>query len=53
MTITRAGEPVAELHPVAAQPITATKLLERWAKLPTVDPEALRTEIDELLDPSL
>lgn len=53
VTVTRAGEPVAELHAVSPQPMTAATLLERWAKLPPVDPDALRADIDELLDPSL
>jgi len=53
LTVTRAGQPVAELHPVRRRPATAATLLERWSKLPSVDPSALRADIDQLLDSSL
>jgi prevent-host-death family protein len=53
LTVTRAGQPVAELHPVRRRPATAATLLERWSKLPKVDPSALRADIDQLLDSSL
>jgi prevent-host-death family protein len=53
LTVTRAGVPVAELRPLARQPITAHTLLTRWRKLPAVDPDALRDELDQLLEPSL
>lgn len=48
ITITRSGRPVAELQPVRA-PLSADALLERWRRLPPVDPVALRRDIDELL----
>lgn len=51
--ITRAGEPVAELVPLPKQSLTAEALLERWRKLPPVDYDAMRAEIDEIIDPSL
>lgn len=58
ITITRSGRPVAELVPLRA-PLTADALLERWRRLPAVDPVALREDIDgflpmdldDLLDP--
>lgn len=53
ITITRAGKPVAELHPVSRPPLDATTLLARWRRLPAVDPDALRADIDETIDPSL
>jgi prevent-host-death family protein len=53
ITITRAGRPVARLTPVSSPPLTAERLLERWARLPPVDAVALRAEIDETLDPFL
>jgi prevent-host-death family protein len=53
LTVTRAGRPVAELHPVRRPPVTAASLLERWARLPVVDPVAMRADIDALLDASL
>jgi prevent-host-death family protein len=49
ITITRSGRPVAELSPLRA-PLSADSLLERWRRLPPVDPVALREDIDELLD---
>jgi prevent-host-death family protein len=53
ITITRAGKPVAELRPAAYPALSATTLLSRWARLPEVDPAALRADIDSLLDPRL
>jgi prevent-host-death family protein len=53
ITITRAGKAVAELRPVSALPLSGQTLLARWRALPTVDPVALRGDIDEILDPSL
>ena len=53
ITITRAGKPVAELRPTSQPPIPADLLLARWHVLPALDPEALRRDIDALLDPSL
>ena len=53
ITITRAGTAVAELRAVARAPLTADALLARWRGLPSVDPAALRADIDGTLDPSL
>ncbi|MGB6581172.1 MAG: type II toxin-antitoxin system prevent-host-death family antitoxin [Streptosporangiaceae bacterium] len=53
ITITRDGHPVAELRPVSRQPLTAEALLARWHRLPPVDYRAMRTEIDEVMDPAL
>jgi prevent-host-death family protein len=53
ITITKAGKPVAELHPVSRRGLSADVLLARWKKLPPVDPAALRADIDALLDPDL
>lgn len=51
--ITRSGKPVAELRPLSPPPLTAEALLKRWHKLPPVDPETLRRDIDDLLDSRL
>ena len=51
--VTRSGRPVAELHPVAKAPLQLDVLLERWRRLPVVDPDHLRADIDELIDPLL
>jgi prevent-host-death family protein len=52
ITITRGGRPVAELVPLQPD-LPAEVLLERWRRLPPVDPDALRSDTDEILDPSL
>jgi prevent-host-death family protein len=53
ITITRAGQPVAELRPVSQPPLMAETLLARWRGLPPVDYRTLRAEIDEVLKPAL
>jgi prevent-host-death family protein len=53
LTVTRDGKPVAELRPLRRSPLSASALLERWSRLAPIDPEALRADIDELLDTSL
>lgn len=53
VTITRAGQPVAELRPIRKPPLMAETLLARWRRLPHVDYRTMREEIDEILDPSL
>jgi prevent-host-death family protein len=53
ITVTRAGKPVAELRPVSRRPLTAETLLARWHRLPPVDYRAMRTDLDEVLDPAL
>jgi prevent-host-death family protein len=53
ITITRSGKPVAELRPLAREPLTAEELVNRWRRLPRVDPAALRADIDSLLDTRL
>jgi prevent-host-death family protein len=53
ITITRAGTPVAELHGLPTGGLSAEVLLERWKRLPIVDPVRLREDIDAVVDPSL
>lgn len=53
LTVTRDGDPVAELRPLPKRPLQAERLLERWRTLPAVDPAKLRADIDELLDPAI
>ncbi|HJZ34820.1 MAG TPA: type II toxin-antitoxin system prevent-host-death family antitoxin [Solirubrobacterales bacterium] len=52
ITIIRSGRPVAELRPLRA-PLSADSLLERWRRLPAVDPVALRNDVDELVGSNL
>jgi prevent-host-death family protein len=53
VTVTRAGKPVAELRPVAASGTPSTVVIDRWATIPVLDLEALRADIDAVLDPAL
>ncbi len=53
ITITRAGKPVAELRPASQPTLSAQTLLRRWRRLPAVDPDALRADIDDILDVGL
>ncbi|HEY2217069.1 MAG TPA: type II toxin-antitoxin system prevent-host-death family antitoxin [Solirubrobacteraceae bacterium] len=53
ITVTRSGKPVAELRAVAPSPVPSDVLLNRWRRLPLLDPAALRADIDELLDAGL
>jgi antitoxin (DNA-binding transcriptional repressor) of toxin-antitoxin stability system len=52
ITITRSGRPVAELRALRTPnlPLSADALIDRWRRLPDVDPITLREEVDELLD---
>ncbi len=53
LTVTRDGEPVAELRPLLRRPLSAETLVRRWRRLPAIDAAKLRADIDASLDPSL
>jgi prevent-host-death family protein len=53
MIITRDGKPVAELRPLPGPALSAAALVQRWHRLPHVDPDGLRTDVDGVLDPAL
>jgi prevent-host-death family protein len=53
VTITRAGKPVAELRPVRRAPLGLETILDRWRRLPVVDPIRLRSDIDAVVDSGL
>lgn len=53
IVVTRGGQPVAELRPVPRRRPTATVLVEQFRRLAPVDPERLRRDIDQHIDPSL
>lgn len=53
LTVTRDGEPIAELRPLPRRPLPARLLLQRWRQLPAVDPVLLRADIDSTLDATL
>lgn len=50
VTITRSGRAVASLNPLRQAPLPAGVLLERWHRLPFIDPDAIRRDIDDALD---
>jgi antitoxin (DNA-binding transcriptional repressor) of toxin-antitoxin stability system len=53
LTVTLDGRPIAELRPLPGRALSASTLLARWRRLPPVDPQALRADIDAVLDSSL
>ena len=53
LTVTRDGEPIAELRPLPRRPLPASLLLQRWRRLPAVDPVLLQADIDGVLDATL
>jgi prevent-host-death family protein len=53
ITITRSGRAVAKLRAVAHPPLSAQSLLTRWHRLPSVDPVALRADVDDIMDARL
>lgn len=53
LTVTSDGTPVAELRPLPRRSRSATELVARRKHLPTIDAEALRADVDSLLDQSL
>jgi len=53
LTITRGGKPVAQLTALEPAPLPLDELRRRWARLPTIDPAALRRDVDTVIDPSL
>jgi antitoxin (DNA-binding transcriptional repressor) of toxin-antitoxin stability system len=53
ITITRSGRAVAELRAVSPPPLAVEALLDRWRRLPPVDPAALRADIERVLDTGL
>jgi prevent-host-death family protein len=53
MVVTRDGTPVAELRPLARSSVSPAELIRRRKNLPRVNPDDLRRDIDNLIDPSL
>jgi len=53
MTVTRDGRPVALLVPLEREPLSVDVLIERWSRLPAMDPKSLRRDIDAAIDSSL
>ena len=53
VVITRSGKPVAELNALASAPLSADALLRRWSRLPSLDADELRSDVDNVLDSTL
>lgn len=53
LTVTRDGSPVAELRPLGRRSLPTAELIARAKRLPQVDPDRLRDDIDAVLDQSL
>jgi prevent-host-death family protein len=53
VTVTRDGRPVAELRPLRPRGLSAAALLERWRRLPAVEPTRLRRDVDSVIEPDL
>jgi len=53
MLVTRNGKPVAELRPVAHDPLTGEMLVAHRRSLPSMYLDRLRKDIDRVLDPDL
>lgn len=53
LTVTRDGQAIAELRPLARRPVPVGVLLKRWRQLPAVDSTKLRADLDDVLDGSL
>ncbi|QJU56176.1 type II toxin-antitoxin system prevent-host-death family antitoxin [Herbiconiux sp. SALV-R1] len=53
LTVTSDGAEVAELRPLPRRTLSTSELIERRRMLPAVDTDLIRSEIDELIDPTL
>lgn len=53
LTVTRDGKPVAQLLPLGRQPLSIQALQGRWLRLPPMDPNSLRRDIDAVIDQEL
>jgi prevent-host-death family protein len=53
IVVTRDGAPVAELRPLPRASARPAELIRLRKNLPQVNPDALRQDIDDAIDPSL
>ena len=53
LTVTRDGDPVAVLQPLPRPAAHRDVLIERRRRLPHVDPQELRRNVDAVIDPTL
>ncbi len=53
IVVTRDGKPVAELRPVPGTRLNAHALIERFRRLPPVDANRFRADVDAVVDQAL
>lgn len=53
LTVTSAGDPVAELRPLRRRSLSPTELVARGRRLPRLDTERLRADVDAVVDQTL
>jgi prevent-host-death family protein len=53
LTVTRDGEPVAELRPLPRRPLSSVELVKRFSHLDPIDFEQFRADIDQVFEPDL
>ena len=53
LTMTRSGKPVAELRPLSRDPMPLELILARRQQIPPFDPDQLRHDLDQVLDPAV
>jgi prevent-host-death family protein len=53
VTVTRDGRPVAELRPLPGSRLNASALVERFRRLPPLDPVTFRADIDAVVDQTI
>lgn len=53
ITVTRSGKPVAELRPLPRGRVTAVAVVQRFKRLPRIEVERFRADIDAVVDQSL
>lgn len=53
LVVTRKGEPVAVISPLPRKRLTAEEIVARRRHLPKLDYQAMRNDLDDLLDPDL
>ena len=53
VTVTKDGQPVAEVVPLPRVPFNAEQLVSQFSQLPAMDGAAFRRDLDEILDSTL
>ena len=53
VTVTRDGRPVAELRPLPGTRLNAHALVERFRRLPPIDPTRFRDDLDAVIDQAI